>query len=865
MSIKSIIFMPMQKKIANTLFCIFVILQTFAQTTNNTNINLNVGGKSFKQIIQNMENTNKVSFSYSDDILPTHKLPNRQFNNSTITHILDEVFVPYGIDYLIKGDKIILFKSDNIPQYNVSGFLRQSNNRQTIISALVYSSNNQAVSVSNAYGFYSLKLNAGFHTINVNCLGYKPKTINIHVWNNTRFDITLEPTSYSVSEVVINSSAISDNVFLESADNQKVNINIKTLKHLPGFFGENDALRNLNLIAGVQTNEISTGSIFVRGGTTEQTLFLMDEATIYNPSHFFGLFSVFNPDVIKHISVYKNQMPNNETEALSSVIDVRLREGDMQKWRISGGMGILSARLAIEGPIVKDKSSVLVSFRRSFVDRIFKTIATTNAMKKLRFFFYDGNVKFNYKLNTRNRIFLSGYMGTDEFSQYNKIKRHNRLATFRWNHIYGNNMFSNTSAIYSTNYYKQQIFANDEEINWKSKIENFKVKSDFSYNLRKNIKFNYGYSFSLFNIMPYIYTASSDKDKTRREKAVGEQLMINNIYINNTSTLLNLIKLDLGVSLLHIYNSPFIERENKYQTLLFEPNIKLSYLLNKQNHFDLTYNQKHQSLHQLYLNRIGISVNRYQPSSEEFKPQVSNNFSFGFSNSNIKNTQITTSIYYRDMRNLIETMQELRILYSNQPEKYFRHSSGKVYGLELSAVYQTEKIKTILAYDYNKVLWTTEGINNNKPYPASHARKHNFSISGIWKINKRLTFSSAWIWASGTPYTAATGKYEIDGKVYVKYDNENVNSCQLPNYHRLDLSLEIKAKHNETKRWQSFWNFSIYNVYFHKNILGVSYFNTNKSIFTIRNKKQIDDTKMIKPQFFYLYQFVPSISYHFKF
>lgn len=846
-----------------SLFFLFFVLNSFGQSIPNKEVSINTKDQSFKQIITRMEDDYGLSFSYSDDILPTHQLPEFYFEKILLSTLLDTLFVSHGINYTFLQDKIILYLAKKMPLFTLSGFVEEEKSLENLIGTVIYSEKDTSGGISNAYGFYSLKLSAGYHTLKISCLGYKSKKYSFYVLNDNWINFKLTPTSYEVEEVLVKTNT-KEYEFLEQKNRSKVELDIETLKQLPGFFGENDALRNLSLIAGVQSNEMSTGSIFVRGGTTEQTLFLMDEATIYNPTHFFGFFSVFNPDVIKYISVYKNELPNNESGALSSVIDVRLREGNYEKWKISGALGFISARVALEGPIIKNKSSVLIAFRRTFVDNIFKLIASDKSMQKLNFFFYDGNLKFNYRLNKKNRLFLSGYSGSDAFSQYNSIKRQNSMVSLRWNHIHKENLFSNTSAVYSTNTYNQYLQQNDESINWKSTIYNLKLKTDFVYHLNKNVKFYYGYSSSLFNIAPYKYKAIYKRiSKNHQAEALKEQLLLNSIYFNQEAFFGALINFNLGLRITHIFNSPFLDRKNKYAGFMFEPNVKISYFFNPNNYLAFTYNHRVQPLHQLYVNKIGIAVNRWMPASTSFKPQTSDNFSIGFHNSMLKNFMFSTNIFYRDMNNLIETMQEIRILYSSSPEKYFYHSSGKVYGAELSAIFYTKKYKAILSYDFNQVMWKTENVNNNKAYPASHSRKHNFSISGIWKINKRFTASATWIWASGTPYTAATGKYEIDGKLYLKYDKDRVNQWNLPDYHRLDVSLEIQGKKNDKGKWNSFWNFSIYNVYFHRNILGISYFSGQNMAFDIG--KDLTNENKLNPQFFYLYQFVPSISYRFNF
>ncbi len=833
------------------------IIDSFAQPDlNQLTVTINIGSKNFKQIIQQLEEECGISFSYSDNILPTQMLPEKEFHEITLSGFLNSLFVPHGLNYSIINNQVVLFKNSiKRPRFSINGFIEEEGTLKDLIGATIFIKSKDVGCITNSYGFYSLKLPVGEYVVQVRCLGYEPFEKKIYIWNNTRFNIKLKAKSYNVNEVVV--SYRDRNEFIESALLSLVKIDIVSLQELPGLFGENDALRNISLLPGIQSNEMSTGSIFVRGGSTEQTIFLMDEGVIYNPSHFGGFFSVFNPDVVNDISIFKSELPNSEGGALSSLVDVRLREGNYDKWVVKGGLGMISARASIEGPIVKDKSSLLVAYRRTYIDQLMKFVAEDDATQQMRFYFYDANFKFNYLLNDKNRIYLSGYSGSDSFYQFSQVKRNNNLATFRWNHLFGPNLFSNTSVVYSNNRVEQVIFESEEEIHWRSDINNIKAKVDFSYFLSKKVKLYYGYSGVIHNIVPYSYSSISESSVTEIEEAQTEQLMLNSVYFNQDSFIKGRVGIGFGGRLTHLYNSPFIQRDNKYKSILFEPNVHLSFIANQNTKFKASYNHREQPLHQLYLNMIGIAVNRWMPASNDFKPQISDNFAFGIYRNESKILSYSVEAYFRKMDNLIETLQNMQVLYSNEPEELLYRASGKVNGIEVSIAVEAKKFRATASYDYCNVLWTTNGINNNNPYPASHVKKHNFNISGVYKINKRYTVSAAWQWANGTPFTAATGKYMVDNKTYLKYDADKINTQQLPNYHRLDLSLDVVGKKNHLRRWKSYWNFSIYNAYFHKNMLGVVYFSTDE--------KSDNDTQILNPSYFYLYQFVPSISYRFKF
>lgn len=820
---------------------------------NDIIINISTGGKSYKEIIQQIEKEYSIVFSYSDDILPTHTLPYRSFKNIPLNDFLDLILKNYGIAYDSINGQIVLFNSPlKTSQKNLSGFIKEVGTQKDLIGATVSMFASTKGTITNGYGFYSLKLPAGLYTIQVRCLGYENLEQEIYLWEDTHLNFSLTPKSYSMTEVLVNYR--DTNIFEESNLINLTKVDIGSIREFPGLFGENDALRNISLIPGIQSNEMSTGSIYVRGGNTEQTIYMMDEAIIYNPSHFGGFFSVFNPDVVNNVNIYKGDLPSSEGGALSSLIDVRLREGNFDHWKVNGGIGIISARMSVEGPLKKDTSSLLFALRRTYVDQILQYVSSNESWQDVRFNFFDSNLKINYKLNKHNRFYLSGYAGSDAFNQYSKVRRYNTMASLRWNHLFNTQIFSNTSIIFNSNRVKQIVYENKEEVNWQSDIYSLKLKSDITQLVTKNIKLNYGYAGVVYNIIPYSYESISESEVSEKEVASNDQMLVNSLYLEGNTNLGALVSLKAGMRVSYMLNSPFSRFDNNYKDLLYEPNILFNFYLNQKMKLKASYNRREQPLHQLYLNMIGIAVNRWMSASDDFKPQKSNNYSVGFFRNESFNLDYSVEAYYRKMYNLIETLQEMRILYSSHPEQYLYPSSGTVHGVETSIGFGTSRYRGIISYDYAKVLWTTESLNNEEPYEASHAHKHNISISAVAKVNKRITASAVWKWASGTPFTAATGKYEVDGKVYLKYDIDQINTQRLPNYHRLDLSVDIEGKKNASRRWKSYWNFSVYNAYFHKNMLGVVYFSPDE-----------DNKSVLNPQYFYLYQFVPSISYRFEF
>jgi hypothetical protein len=627
---------------------------------------------------------------------------------------------------------------------------------------------------------------------------------------------------------------------------------------LPGLFGENDALRNLSILPGVQTNEMSTSNISVRGGGADQTTFLMDGANLYNASHFGGFFSIINPDVINNVNIYKSDIPVKEGGALSSLIDVQLREGNNKQWQVKGGIGIISARGLIEGPIIKDKSSILIAYRRTYIDNISHLFITDTDLKNINFYFYDANLKWNYKLNNNNRFFLSGYSGSDSFTQYSHMYRANTVLSARWNHIFNSQLFSNTTLNISKNVMKQGTQDGKELLYWQSEINNLKLKYDFKYYYSEAFKCSFGYVGAWYNIYPFSLLTKTEKTITTRYESSIDQMMLNSIYYSQQILIKNRIGVDAGFRATYMETAPFSDSVMGIYDFYWEPQLRISYMIDDDKTVKASFNQQIQPLHQLPVSSAGITINRWMPANESFVPQISRNFTLGYYDNNIFGVKLSAEVYYRKMNNLIETMQDVRILNTDDIETYLHHSEGKSYGLDLLFTYKIKNFKGVLSYDYSKALWQNDELNMGKYYSASHTREHSVNISGVYYFNKYISASATWIFASGIPFTAANGKYQINGKTYLQFDDSKVNTNRLTPYHRLDLSLDIAGKKNDTRRWKNFWNFSIYNAYFRKNPLGVFYFipkydENNASVQTLN------------PGFFYLYQFVPSVSYRFEF
>lgn len=820
----------------------------------NTIVSVSKGEFTAKQLTEIIQLNYDLNFSYSDNILEDKQIIIPAEFQGKLKEFFKEYYLPTGVDFKQIGSQIVLFEVDAIPKWHtLSGFVNDASNLETVIGAAVYVKGLGIGTITNPYGYFSLKLPAGKYSLLISSLGFNSKNIDIDLMVDARYEFSLQPKSYNVSEITVTDEQ--NSIFLESTLMNMVKVDIKSLQEIPGLLGENDALRNLSVLPGIQTNELSTSSINVRGGGTDQTMFLMDEATLYSASHFGGFFSVFNPDVVNNVHVYKSDIPVNDEGALSSLIDIHLREGNSKAWKVKGGIGLISARTTVEGPVKKDTSSVLFAFRRTYVDNLLRLVSYKNQFSDASFYFYDANFKFNYKLNKNNRIYLSGYAGSDVFSQYTRSSNSNYLGTLRWNHIFGAGFFANTTIALSQNIMTDGTQVDKDLIYWQSEINDVKFKSDITYYQSKHFKLSVGYLGKIYNIYPYSLITKTEQTLLTRYQSSLDRMMLNSFYISEHWVYNKKIGIDFGLKTTHLLTYPFTDSLVGVSDIFIQPQVRLSYVFNNNITLKFSYSRQVQPLHQLPLSMVGVSVNRWMSTSKSFAPQISSNYTIGYYNSKIIGVNLSAEMYYRKMDNLVETLQDTRILYTDNPESLLFSAEGKVTGVELLGSYKASNFKLMVSYDYCKSLYKTEELSSNY-YEPSHTRKHTFNFSSVYSFNKRISASLSWVLASGIPYTAAVGKYSIAGRPYLQFDVNKINTKKLPSYHRLDFSFDIASRKNDSRKWKGFWSFSVYNAYLRKNALGIAYF--------IPDEVDGIEIQKLNPGYFYLYQFVPSVSYRFE-
>ena len=746
----------------------------------------------------------------------------------------------------------------------VSGYIRDAKTGEDLIGATVSIKElSDKGTGTNSYGYYSLSLPPGQYQITAHYIGYDPQIQQLDLTKPQKIDFLLSVQDKSLGEVVVTSQRKNDNITKLEMGVQK--LDTKDVKNIPVLFGEKDVLKTIQLLPGIKSAGEGSSGFNVRGGAVDQNLILLDEATVYNASHLMGFFSVFNSDAIKDISVYKGNEPAEYGGRLSSALDIKMNDGNDKKVGVSGGIGLISSHLTVEGPLITDKGSFMVSARRTYAD-LFLKLSRDTTLNQAKLYFYDVNVKANYKLDANNRIYLSGYLGKDVLGLGNRfgINWGNSTATLRWNHLFSDRLFSNTSLILSNYDYRINI-TNGIDLNIISRIQDYSLKQDFQLFSGTNNSIKFGFNSTYHVIIPGDITASKNVDlKTLSNKHAWE----NALYISNQHSFNDKFSVEYGARLsifsligpgnIYTYDSIGEPKDTTYYKqgkfiityINLEPRVTFDYVLNQQSSVKVAYARNVQNLHLLSNSTSGNPTDLWIPSSNNVKPEIADQLSLGYYHNFSDNLyEFSAEVYYKSLQNQIDYKNGAELNFNENAESQILFGSGRAYGLELFLKKKYGRFNGWISYDLSRTELRFAGINNGNYYPANQDRTHVISLVGMYELSKRLTLSATWVFNTGKAVTFPIGKYEIDGKTVMLYSERNTN--RMPDYHRLDLGVTWLVK--KTKTFESSWTFSLYNAYGQENAYTI----------TFRND-ETDPTKTDAIQTT-LFKIVPSVSYNFKF
>jgi hypothetical protein len=787
----------------------------------------------------------------------------------------------------------------NAQKYTLSGYVKDSLTNEFLIGATVQIENTSIGSSSNAYGYYSMTINKGKVTLLVNYTGYEQKRFTVDVASNLILDISLKEKITSLNEVVVSSTKKDQKIV--STDMSVEKISAKEIKQIPMVLGEADVIKAIQLLPGVSAPNEGSGGFNVRGGSADQNLILLDEAIVYNPSHLFGFFSVFNADALKDATIYKGGIPSKYGGRLSSVLDIRMREGNNKKFTATGGIGLLSSRVTLEAPIGKvyqdgANGSFLLSARRSYAD-IFLPLSSDTTINRNKLYFYDLNFRSNYRLSSKDRIFFSGYFGRDKIDVPNGFGNTwgNITSTLRWNHLFSPKLFMNVSAIYS-NYDYEITFYPGNSFQWTSSLSNVNIKADFDYYAgeKHNIKLGIGsilYQFNPGNISPLGSNSTINPTNYKEKRALENYAYVQDDYrISNRLTIMYGLRISQFAQMandsipifengkavvynpvINNYEKGTVSSYKKYRknellnnSLGFEPRLSLNYQVNDVSSIKLGYNRMYQYIHLLSTATSPTPLDIYTPSSSFIKPQIADQIASGYFRNFKDNTyEFSVEAYYKWMQNQFDFIDGASPLLNNSPETIILNGDARSYGLEFMIKKSEGRFTGWISYTLSKAERRTpgvdggRGINNGAYYSTNYDKPHNIAITGNYKISEKWSISANFIYQSGRPATYPESKYSFNGLSIPEYSERNAH--RLPDYHRLDIAATLKGK--QTKRWKSQWVFGIYNVYNRQNAANITF----KETLTNNNSETglgTGNNKAYKLTYFGL---VPSISYEFKF
>ncbi len=718
---------------------------------------------------------------------------------------------------------------------------------------------------TNAYGFYSITLPTGKHKVRYQYVGYTNSEIEIDLTENIKNDVELVEKTYELGNIVVTGERPDRNV--TSVEMGNVKMAPKEIEKIPVIFGEQDIVKTMQLTPGVKAAGEGNSGFYVRGGGIDQNLILLDEAPVYNASHLLGFFSVFNSEAIRDANLMKGSIPAEYGGRASSVFDIKMKEGNLKEYGIAGSIGLISSNLAVEGPIVKDKGSFIVSARRTYAD-LFLAFSKEEDLQNTKLYFYDLNLKANYKINDNNRIYLSGYFGRDDFGFADEFGFDwgNATGTIRWNHNFSEKLFSNTSFVVSNYSYDINILG-DVNITIGSQINDLNLKQDFTWyaNAQNTIKF--GGNVIYHNIMPGEIKVSGNSG-INPETITTRKAIEWAAYLSNSQNISAKLKLYYGLRLALFSNvgpGDFYEfnedgeLSNTTEIKDFEfvktqggiePRFALNYLINSRSSVKTSFNRIYQFLHLLSNSTTTTPTDLWLSSSNNVKPQIADQVSVGYFR-NFKQNEYESSfeVYYKDLKNQIDYKNGAELVFNSTVEAELVFGHGWAYGAEFMFKRNFGRFNGWVSYTWSRTLRQFDEINNGNVFSARQDRIHDLALVGIYDITPKWSLSANWIYYTGNAVTFPSGKYEIDGLIAGYYTERN--GYRMPPYHRLDVGLTWQRK--KTEKFESSWNFSVYNAYAREN----AYF--------IQFRQNADNPALTEAVQFAIFKAIPSVSYRFKF
>nr|WKN37178.1 TonB-dependent receptor [Tunicatimonas sp. TK19036] len=796
----------------------------------------------------------------------------------------------FFLEFFIAG---LLFSSLGFGQSNftISGYIRDAANGEDLIGATVAVKELSGTgTTTNVYGFYSLTLPRGDYQLTYSYIGYESKGFPISLTADQTLTVELQSQDVELEEVVISADRPDANV--QDVTMSRNNLQIEKVQSLPALFGEVDILKTVQLLPGVISAGEGTTGLFVRGGSADQNLVLLDGATVFNPSHFLGFFSVFNPDAIKNIEIYKGGIPARFGSRLSSILDIQMKEGNNKQFNVSGGLGLISSRLTVEGPLKKNQSSFILSGRRTYADLFLRAFGNED-VRDNTLYFYDFNAKANYILNDRNRLFLSGYFGRDKFGIADQfgIDWGNATSTLRWNHLFSDKIFLNSTLVYSNFDYGFDIDAETAEFTWTSRLKEYSAKFDANFFPSPNHAIDFGYHLSHFDFEPAKIIPQGSGLNFTPFILDNKYALEHAVYVGNNQQVSERVSMEYGLRyslfqhigpgkvLQYADDQPLSDETITGQTDFdklkniqsyhgLEPRFGVRYLLDAEKSLKFSYNRMRQYIQVASNASAGLPIDRWIPADTYVPPMIGDQVVLGYFQNLRQNTvEASVEVYYKWMHDIIDFLTGTDILLNDNIETEISVGRGWAYGAEFLLRKDVGRTTGWIAYTLSRTRQQVDEINQGKPYNARYDRTHDIALVLSHQATPRLTLSGNWIYSTGTAVSYPAGRYQLNGLSVPYYDPGQRNAYRMPNYHRFDISAVLENKNNKNRRWQSSWSFSVYNIYGRKNTFVITFEDIYNDDITFDPDVDEEPISSQEPGSVktYLFRFIPSITYNFKF
>jgi len=764
-------------------------------------------------------------------------------------------------------------------KYTMSGYVKDAASGETIIAANIAVIGKNNTIISNQYGFYSITLTKGIYQITTSHVGYRTITFKIDLSADTALNISLNSGTALSEEVVVYSAKRENNV--KGAQMGKITLPIDQIKSVPAFLGEVDLLKVIQLLPGVRNAGEGSSGIYVRGGGPDQNLILLDDAVVYNTGHLFGFFSIFNADAIKNVTLIKGGMPAQYGGRLSSVLDVSMKEGNNQKYQVEGGLGLIASRLSVQGPIKKDKSSFIISARRTYVDALAKGfIKKTSAFYGSGYYFYDLNAKANYKFSEKDRVYLSGYFGRDVFNFVNgkqslkvNIPWGNATGTLRWNHVFNKKLFANTTLVYNDYNFTFNGLQNNFQIKLASGIRDVSLKQDFDLYPASNHKLKFGWLYTYHRFKPSVVSGKQDSVVFNPQNAQVKFAHEAAVYIQDDWDISNKLKLNAGlrysgfqqIGAYKLYNTDVFG--NRLDSTVFkkgeavktygglEPRLTMRYEVKEGTSLKASVTRNLQYIHLVSNSGTTLPTDLWVPSTYKVKPQISWLYAAGlFKNFEENKYETSLEVYYKQMDNQIEYREGYTPNTLKDTEDDFTFGRGWSYGTELFINKVKGRLTGWIGYTLSWTWRKFENLNEGNKYPAKFDRRNDMSIVALYDLNKKWKLSATFVYGTGNATTLPQRFYVVGGVLSQEYSN--INQYRLPSYHRLDLSAVLTPKKNAGRKLKTEWVFSVYNAYSRQNPYFIYYDQTGSPY---------DGSLKVQAKQVSLFPIIPAVTWNFKF